>query len=547
MWDWIKKKNNSIINTISTPSRDIKEINRDVFSQAIEDLLNLSLPISAKPSLLYARAAGYPFDVINYEDPEIFEQFLSCLEKPFVEFSSEDISRAAQWFEEDIDFALGSEFWEDFIFPNGHASYSNQEKESIDKIKAALENHSFKNICRHAGYDFGRKAIEKSAQLKEEDLSEIFRLIIEKSHTLLPIFQRSLAADKNKYGEQEFGLLFSEIREFLDYFFPEGALKFYFSVKPFHEVSGFIIDQLSSHSLFQDIPANGVDFEYWCAQHLERQGWNAIVTKSTGDQGVDIEVLRDGFRVVVQCKRYSKPIGNKAVQEVFTGRQHRSANAAAIIGTGGFTRSAIELASSTGVELFNAEDIHLFSNKFGYSSNYRENVIEDDELHLSLGQRAELILGKTFLIVAEKHLPFIESSSEDIGMLSLSRKIMKSIDESSGSGCFSLSPDELVYMLTLSEITLTSMVELAEPDVDYTNVRREGSSTVYNKKVTLEDDVAKKVKRNNGPVPFYSLFDENEVRELKELMLELYKKLPINHAKALDIANPNRPFTNPQC
>jgi HJR/Mrr/RecB family endonuclease len=42
-----------------------------------------------------------------------------------------------------------------------------------------------------------------------------------------------------------------------------------------------------------------------------------------GDQGVDIEAMREGALIAVQCQQYNRPIGTKSVhQEVCAGKTH---------------------------------------------------------------------------------------------------------------------------------------------------------------------------------------------------------------------------------
>jgi restriction system protein len=71
--------------------------------------------------------------------------------------------------------------------------------------------------------------------------------------------------------------------------------------------------------------------------------------------------MKDGILVAIQCKRYAQPIGNKSVQEAYTGATHYRADRAVVIGTGGYTRAAIELADNTGVVLIDAENIAAFT------------------------------------------------------------------------------------------------------------------------------------------------------------------------------------------
>ena len=63
---------------------------------------------------------------------------------------------------------------------------------------------------------------------------------------------------------------------------------------------------------------DGYAFEHFCADVLTKSGYqNVQVTRGSGDQGVDIISERDGIKYAVQCKNYSQPVGNKAVQEIY--------------------------------------------------------------------------------------------------------------------------------------------------------------------------------------------------------------------------------------
>jgi len=69
--------------------------------------------------------------------------------------------------------------------------------------------------------------------------------------------------------------------------------------------------------------------------------------------------------VVVQCKLYSNSVGNKAVQEALSGMAFDMAHFAVVVASNGFTRSAVELANSTGVLLLSHNDL---KNLFGLLS-----------------------------------------------------------------------------------------------------------------------------------------------------------------------------------
>lgn len=95
----------------------------------------------------------------------------------------------------------------------------------------------------------------------------------------------------------------------------------------------------------------GIEYEEYCSQILEEEGWVVESTSSTGDQGVDLIATSDDLRVCIQCKRYSKPVGNKAVQEITAGMIYWKGTHSVVVSNAGFTPSARKLANSTGVLL----------------------------------------------------------------------------------------------------------------------------------------------------------------------------------------------------
>ena len=98
---------------------------------------------------------------------------------------------------------------------------------------------------------------------------------------------------------------------------------------------------------------DGLQFEDICATVLKDKGFKKVkITKASGDQGVDILAYKDGVKYAVQCKLYSRPVGNKAVQEVFAGMSYYECDAAIVMTNSTFTKSAVDLAESTGVELW---------------------------------------------------------------------------------------------------------------------------------------------------------------------------------------------------
>lgn len=100
------------------------------------------------------------------------------------------------------------------------------------------------------------------------------------------------------------------------------------------------------------------EFEHYCAGLLRRAKWRAEVTPASGDQGVDIVAEKRGQRIVVQCKMYSKPVGNRAVQEIVAGIAHTDAQRGVVVTTIGYTQSAQALAESNNVLLLRHDELH---------------------------------------------------------------------------------------------------------------------------------------------------------------------------------------------
>lgn len=89
----------------------------------------------------------------------------------------------------------------------------------------------------------------------------------------------------------------------------------------------------------------GHEFEYYCADLLRQAGFLEVeVTRGSGDYGVDILAERDGVTYAVQCKRYDGPVGVKAVQEAYAGRDYYDRMVGAVMTNQYFTRPAVEVA-----------------------------------------------------------------------------------------------------------------------------------------------------------------------------------------------------------
>lgn len=123
-------------------------------------------------------------------------------------------------------------------------------------------------------------------------------------------------------------------------------------------ILGIYLPEYDKRNTFVDeIPSHHKDFEHWCAERLSSYGWDATVSGKTGDQGADVIATRDGEKLVIQCKRYSKPVGNSAVQEIVASIAYYRADRGAVVSSSGFTTAAQTLARANGILLIDAASL----------------------------------------------------------------------------------------------------------------------------------------------------------------------------------------------
>jgi len=98
---------------------------------------------------------------------------------------------------------------------------------------------------------------------------------------------------------------------------------------------------------------DGRDFEYFCAGLLKKRGFLEVeVTKGSGDYGIDILAQKDGVTYAIQCKCYTTPVGVKAIQEAYAGRDYYDRMVGAVLTNQYFTAPAVEAAGKLKILLW---------------------------------------------------------------------------------------------------------------------------------------------------------------------------------------------------
>ena len=289
----------------------------------------------------------------------------------------------------------------------------------------------------------------------------------------------------------------------------------------------------------KEFPEDGHDFEHWVATKLRTFGWDASVTKSGGDQGIDVIAEKNGLQIGIQCKRFSNRCGNKAVQEAVAGARYYGLQNVAVLATSGFTQSAINLAESCDCVLLSHFDIPELESHFDVIPS--ETVFpkqEPEKIKVKLQTEPEKILGRCFVMIAKKMIPDMKSNFQGglrQAVSDLEKNILENIDEHSGLGELSVTKLQLKLLLDYADILLVSKMflvpETSESETS-TKVLDENHKG-FNTKLMLDTQFGAKLK-SDEKIYFYLMFPEEDVRQLERLLYKLYLQNEIPSAN-----NPN--------
>ena len=217
----------------------------------------------------------------------------------------------------------------------------------------------------------------------------------------------------------------------------------------------------------------GIEYEQWCAARLRKKGFrNVRMTKASGDQGIDLIAGRNGLTYGFQCKYYSSPIGNDAVQEAYAGKTYYGLDKAAVITNQTFTASAAALAEQTGVELYELE-----------------TPVSDDHGDLILRIPALILFLSSLYCFAEAVMNAESQGAEysflRAGFFRMHAPFCKAhggIDPFFSDGCHIPDQHMLLYAGTAAFQSRLSSVSASDADQDHSYEKAEGNPGLYRRK-----------------------------------------------------------------
>ncbi|MGP8116092.1 MAG: restriction endonuclease [Methanoregula sp.] len=104
---------------------------------------------------------------------------------------------------------------------------------------------------------------------------------------------------------------------------------------------------------------SGTQFESYLKKIFENLGYSVQTTAQTNDQGADLIIRDSRESIAIQIKRYSKNVGNAAVQEAVAAVSYYGTNRGMVITNSGFTKAAYDLANANNVELIDGQKLNF--------------------------------------------------------------------------------------------------------------------------------------------------------------------------------------------
>lgn len=124
--------------------------------------------------------------------------------------------------------------------------------------------------------------------------------------------------------------------------------------KGFYEI--FLMDPLIRLRKLDTM--TGAEFEKFLHWFFAQQEYLVIKTKPGHQQGTDFILIKRNIRIALEAKRRNSKVGNRAVQQINSGRSHYHCNQAWVITNNFFTPQAKELAQSCDVRLINRNELN---------------------------------------------------------------------------------------------------------------------------------------------------------------------------------------------
>ncbi len=100
-----------------------------------------------------------------------------------------------------------------------------------------------------------------------------------------------------------------------------------------------------------------IQFEALVGEVFRRMGYQVRMTKTTGDDGIDLWLTKDQNTEIVQCKRYKGNISVRAVREFYGVIIDKTVHKGYFVSTGNFTMPARRFAEGKNLQLIDGAEL----------------------------------------------------------------------------------------------------------------------------------------------------------------------------------------------
>lgn len=123
-----------------------------------------------------------------------------------------------------------------------------------------------------------------------------------------------------------------------------------------NKIKNFTKDNFRNYYSIEDTDLlTGIEFESFVSKIFDKMGYRVMITKGSGDQGIDIIAEKEYKKIGIQTKCYSKHVTNKAIQEVVAGLSFYNCDKGVVVTNSYFTQSAMELGKVNNIILWNRD------------------------------------------------------------------------------------------------------------------------------------------------------------------------------------------------
>ncbi len=114
---------------------------------------------------------------------------------------------------------------------------------------------------------------------------------------------------------------------------------------------------------------NGAEFELFVGYLFEREGFRVWTTPKTGDDGVDLFLVRDKASYVVQCKQYrSNKVSSENVRQLPGIIEHEKADGAILVTTSGVAEKGRNWAEGKLIRFIEAQELEQWASRINLAS-----------------------------------------------------------------------------------------------------------------------------------------------------------------------------------